>query len=83
MENRKYVDCREQDAGKSGCSLRISGNEKEVTDAAFLHAVSVYGFPDTDETRFQITNSLKDDSENAPFSTPSKATIFDEKNIAH
>ncbi len=57
---RKYVDCREQPS-VSNCSLRISGEENEVLDAAVMHAISRHGHQGTPELREQIRQSLKDD----------------------
>ncbi len=60
MENRKYIDCQEQDR-KSGCSLRISGTEKEVAEAAFQHVVTSHGYPNTPEVKKKVAGAIKDD----------------------
>jgi len=39
---RKSVDCRDYPSEKN-CSLKISGTEEEVLDAAVQHAASVHG----------------------------------------
>lgn len=57
---RKYVDCREYPS-QSGCSLRISGEEKEVLKAAEDHAVSIHGETRSPELREQLRSSLKDE----------------------
>lgn len=57
---RKYVDCREYPSEKN-CSLRISGTEEEVLDAATAHAVASHGHEDTPEFREQIRSLLKDE----------------------
>jgi predicted small metal-binding protein len=39
---RKSIDCRDYPSEKN-CSLKISGTEQEVLDAAVQHAVSAHG----------------------------------------
>jgi hypothetical protein len=39
---RKSIDCRNYPSEKN-CSLKISGTEDEVLDAAVQHAVSAHG----------------------------------------
>jgi predicted small metal-binding protein len=55
---RKSIDCRDYPSEKN-CSLKISGTEEEVLDAAVLHAVSVHGHQNTPELREQIRSMLK------------------------
>ena len=57
---RKSVDCRNYPSGKN-CSLKISGTEEEVLDAAVQHAASVHGHENTPELREQIKQMLKDE----------------------
>jgi predicted small metal-binding protein len=57
---RKSVDCREYPSEKN-CSLKISGTEDEVLDAAVQHAVSAHGHENTAELREQLRQSLKDE----------------------
>ena len=59
-QKRKSVDCREYPSEK-GCTLRISGTEDEVLDAAVEHATSVHGHENTAEFREQLRGMLKDD----------------------
>jgi hypothetical protein len=59
---RKSIDCRDYPSEKN-CSLKISGTEKEVLDAATQHAVSAHGHDDTPELREQIRSMLKDEAE--------------------
>jgi hypothetical protein len=40
--------------GEKNCSLKISGTEKEVLEAAVRHAASVHGHENTPELREQI-----------------------------
>jgi len=40
---RKSIDCRDYPSEKN-CSLKISGTEEEVIDAAVQHAVSAHGY---------------------------------------
>jgi predicted small metal-binding protein len=62
MANRKSIDCRDYPSEKN-CSLKISGTEEEVLEAAVLHAVSAHGHEETPELREQIRSMLKDDSD--------------------
>jgi hypothetical protein len=59
---RKSIDCRNHPSEKN-CSLKISGTEQEVLDAAVQHAVSAHGHQDTLELREQIKLMLKDESD--------------------
>ena len=58
MANRKSIDCRDYPSEKI-CSLKISGTEEEVLDAATQHAVSAHGHEDTPELREQLKSMLK------------------------
>ena len=60
--NRKSIDCRDYPSEKD-CSLKISGNEGEVLDAAVQHAVSAHGHANSAEPREQIKSMLKDESD--------------------
>jgi predicted small metal-binding protein len=62
MANRKSIDCRDYPSEKN-CSLKISGTEVEVLDAATQHAVSAHGHEDTAELREQIKSMLKDEAD--------------------
>ena len=59
---RKSIDCGDHPSEKN-CSLKISGTEQEVLDAAVQHAVSAHGHEDTPELREQIKSMLKDESD--------------------
>ena len=59
---RKSIDCRDYPSEKN-CSLKISGTENEVLDAAVQHAVSVHGHQETPEMREQIKSMLKDEAD--------------------
>jgi predicted small metal-binding protein len=59
---RKYIDCRDHPSEKS-CSLRISGMEEEVLDAAVQHAVSVHGHRESAELRQELRSMLKDEND--------------------
>ncbi|MFN2595619.1 MAG: DUF1059 domain-containing protein [Pyrinomonadaceae bacterium] len=61
---RKYVDCREYPSEK-GCSLRISGTEDEVLEAAAAHAVSAHGHEHerSASLREELRSLLKDETE--------------------
>jgi predicted small metal-binding protein len=56
---RKSIDCRDYPSEKN-CSLKISGTEDEVLDAAVQHAVSAHGHENTPELCKQIHSMLKD-----------------------
>ena len=58
---RKSIDCRDYPSEKN-CSLRISGTEEEVLDAAVQHAVSAHGHQNTPELREQIKSMLKNET---------------------
>jgi predicted small metal-binding protein len=61
-QNRKSIDCRNYPSEKN-CSLKISGAENEVLDAAVAHAVSAHGHQKSPELREQIKSMLKDESD--------------------
>ena len=58
---RKSIDCRDYPSEKN-CSLKMSGTEEEVLDAAVRHAVSAHGHENSPELRAQIKSMLKDES---------------------
>ena len=60
--NRKSIDCRNYPSEKN-CTLKISGTEEEVLDAAVQHAVSAHGHANSAELREQLKSMLKDESE--------------------
>ena len=60
--NRKSIDCRNYPNDKN-CSLKISGTEDEVLNAAVLHAVSAHGHANNPELRDQIKSMLKDEAD--------------------
>ena len=62
MADRKSIDCRDYPSEKN-CSLKISGAENEVLDAAVQHAVSVHGHANSPELRDQIKSMLKDEND--------------------
>ena len=62
MEQRKSIDCRDYPSDK-GCTLKISGTEEEVLDAAVQHAVSAHGHRDPADLRAQLKAMLKDESD--------------------
>jgi predicted small metal-binding protein len=62
MAQRKSIDCRDHPSEKN-CSLKISGTEQEVLDAAAQHAVSAHGHKNSPELRNQLKSMLKDASD--------------------
>ena len=59
---RKSIDCRNHPSEKN-CSLKISGTEEGVLDAAVQHAVSAHGHENSGELRTQIKSMLKDEAD--------------------
>ena len=59
---RKSIDCRNQPSEKN-CTLKISGTEEEVLDAAVQHAVSAHGHQDSPELRRQLKSMLEDEGD--------------------
>jgi predicted small metal-binding protein len=59
---RKYIDCRDHPSEKN-CSLRISGTEEEVLDAAVQHAVSAHNHRESAELRQELRSMLKDEND--------------------
>jgi len=60
QQQRKSVDCREYPSEKN-CSLKISGTEDEVLDAAVQHAVSAHGHENAAGLREELRQLLKDE----------------------
>ena len=59
---RKSIDCRLYPS-ESGCTLKITGTEEEVLDAATAHAVAAHGHADTPELRDELRTLLTTESE--------------------
>ena len=59
---RKSIDCRLYPS-ESGCTLKITGTEEEVLDAATAHAVSAHGHADTPELRDELRTLLTTESD--------------------
>ena len=57
---RKFIDCSEYPSDKN-CTLKISGTEDEVMEAATAHAVASHGHQDTPEFRDELRGLLKDE----------------------
>jgi predicted small metal-binding protein len=57
---RKSIDCRDYPS-ETSCSLKISGTEEEVLDAAVQHAASIHGHENTPELREHLRSMLKDE----------------------
>lgn len=62
MAERKSIDCRDYPSEKN-CSLKISGTENEVLDAAVEHAGSAHGHQKSPELRDQLKSMLKDSND--------------------
>jgi predicted small metal-binding protein len=62
VAQRKAIDCRDYPSEK-GCSLKISGTEEEVLDAAVQHALSAHGHSDPKELREQLKSMLKESND--------------------
>ena len=59
---RKSIDCR-NDPSDSHCSLKISGTEEEVLDAAAQHAVAAHGHAPSPTLREDLRKMLQDDED--------------------
>jgi Protein of unknown function (DUF1059) len=57
-KERKSLDCRDYPS-ESNCSLKISGTEDEVLEAACAHAVAVHGHEDTPTFRKELRTMMK------------------------
>ncbi len=68
---RKIVDCRDF-PNEIGCTLLISGSEKEVLKAAIKHAVDEHGHQDTPELRRQIKAMLRNEPKQFPYKQTKK-----------
>ena len=62
MANRKSIDCRKYPSDNN-CSLKISGTEEEVLNAATQHAASAHGHKSSPELREQLKSMLQDEPE--------------------
>jgi predicted small metal-binding protein len=62
MAQRKSIDCRDYPSDK-GCTLRISGTEQEVLEAAVQHATTAHGHTDPKELREQLKSMLQDSTD--------------------
>lgn len=62
MANRKSIDCRNYPS-ENNCSLKISGTEEEVLNAATQHAASAHGHQNSPELREQMKSMLQDEPE--------------------
>lgn len=62
MKRKKRVtlDCRDL-PNEIGCTLVISGNEKEVLKVAIRHAVEEHGHQDTPELKRQLMLVMKNE----------------------
>jgi Protein of unknown function (DUF1059) len=58
LKVRKSIDCRMYPSEK-GCTLKISGTEEEVLEAAAAHAIAAHGHADTPELRRELRGLLK------------------------
>ena len=59
---RVMADCRKFPSEKN-CSLKISGTEEEVLEAAVQHAASAHGHEKSPELREQLRSMLKHEAE--------------------
>lgn len=62
MVERKAIDCRDYPSEKN-FSLKISGTENEVLDAAVQHAVPAHGHKNSPELRDQLKSMLKNEND--------------------
>jgi Protein of unknown function (DUF1059) len=59
---RKSIDCRLFPSEKR-CTLKISGTEEEVLDAACAHAIAAHGHANTPGLRNELRGLLKTEPE--------------------
>jgi len=59
-QKRKFIDCREYPSAKN-CSLKISGSEEDVLDAAVAHATTSHGHENNPELRNELRKLLKEE----------------------
>ena len=59
---RKSIDCRNHPSEKN-CTMKISGTEEEVLDAAVQHAVSAHGHKHSPELRHQLKSMLQEEND--------------------
>ena len=59
---RKSIDCRNYPSEKN-CTLKISGKEEEVLDAAVQHAVSAHSHENSPELRDQLKSMLQEEKD--------------------
>jgi hypothetical protein len=57
---RKSIDCRLYPS-EMHCTLKISGTEAEVLQAAAAHAISVHGHADTPELTEELRTLLRNE----------------------
>ena len=57
---RKYIDCSEYPSEKN-CTLKLSGTETEVLDAARAHAIASHGYDDSPDLTDKLRGLLKDE----------------------
>lgn len=62
MQSRKSIDCRSYPS-EIHCTLKISGTEDEVLQAAVAHAITVHGHADRPELVDELRALLKDESD--------------------
>jgi hypothetical protein len=62
---RKSIDCRLYPSEK-GCTLKISGTEEEVLEAAAAHAVAAHGHANTPELMVELRALLKTEPAERP-----------------
>jgi len=58
---RKYIDCRDYPQGDKKCSVAISAEtEEELIEAVVQHGTTVHGYPNNQEFRDQIRQTMKE-----------------------
>jgi Protein of unknown function (DUF1059) len=62
---RKSIDCRLYPSEKH-CTLKISGTEDEVLQAAIAHAITVHGHSDSPELVDELRELLRDEPDGKP-----------------
>lgn len=57
---RKVLDCKNF-ANENGCTIRISGKERQVLKVAVKHLINEHGHKDTPELKKNLRLLLKDE----------------------
>jgi len=57
---RKIIDCSQYPSEKN-CTLKLSGTEDEVLEAACAHAISSHGYEDSPDLKEKLRGMIQDE----------------------